>query len=615
MLVTISTVLFAQSGLNSATSLIDEAVITTGSRIESDLGVRLDQPDIEKLSPIFLDDVINRLPGVRAVTTGGAAGGDFISIRGGEPNYSLILIDGINVTNPSNSRGGGFDISQIDVSAVDSLELIPTGRSAIHGSDALSGIINLNLKQARDEGLNLSLISHLDTQSAFGTSGFLSNGSERGDLVLGGGYFDSGDLTEGSDISRFYGLGRFKYEIQNVELSGLALYSESDRDRFPEASGGPELSVIRDLERSDGQLFVLGGHLNYSGHKMIKPHLSISYASEETDLSAPAIVPGIIGGVPAMTSITEFDRFDVTGDIKYIFNPDIELLFGSSYSREQAMSVGELDFGFPLPTEFDIHRDDISVFAEGKWVPNAALSLIAAARRDWLDNGEAETTAQLYLSYRVPDTNFSLDTTLAEGFRRPSLFALAFPLTSNPDLLPERSRTFDLGLRWQITEHDYIRVSGYHNSFKNQVDFEPSLFTHVNRDRVETSGFELEASWGLSDAVNLSGNITYIDINANVILRQRPNWQGSGWLNWQVTDRVSLGLAARFNTDFYDTSVPTGLIRLGGHAGFDSNLNYKFSTKSSIQIALRNLTNKEHETSVGFPAPPRHVRFTLRQNF
>jgi len=107
----------------------DDIIITTGSYIQDLSPSSIKANEIENIQPIILEDVLNRLPGVRAVTTGGAGGGSFVSIRGGEPNYSLILIDGINVTNPSNSRGGGFDFAQIDLGAIKSIELPYLGLS------------------------------------------------------------------------------------------------------------------------------------------------------------------------------------------------------------------------------------------------------------------------------------------------------------------------------------------------------------------------------------------------------------------------------------------------------------------------------------------------------
>jgi len=592
----------------------DDIIITTGSYIQDLSPSSIKANEIENIQPIILEDVLNRLPGVRAVTTGGAGGGSFVSIRGGEPNYSLILIDGINVTNPSNSRGGGFDFAQIDLGAIKSIELVPTGRSAIHGSDALSGIIGIKLKTPKENETQYNINAFTDSAEAFGAAGTALAGWDNGGVLVNGSYFDSGDLTEGSELNRIQGIARARQELGNFDLSALALISQSERIAFPEASGGPELAVLRNLENRNSDLIILGGSISHQTNDKFRTHLKLSYSKEKVDADTPAIAPGIINGVPAIRSRTEFDRFEITGNFKYEASPELKIAVGGNYTQENALSQGTIDFGFLVPTAFEIKRDEVAAFIEGIWMPDADLSLSAAGRIDKFDNDETETTGQLSGKYYL-GSGLSVYSTIAEGFRRPSLFALAFPLTSNPDLLPERSRTFEVGLDWEIVGQGNVRLTYFDNQFRDQVDFEPSLFTHVNRDKVNIQGIEGSGNWNFTDTVKASASVTYINVGGDIILRARPSWQGAAQVNWKYSPNIELGVAGRFNSSFWETSVPTGLITLDGYAEFDAFIKYLITENLSIQAAIRNIGDSKFEESVGFPAPGRTIRAKVSFDF
>ena len=590
-------------------------VIVTGSYIQDLSAVSLNADEIEDLQPVVLEDVLNRLPGVRAVTTGGVGGGSFVSIRGGEPNYSLILIDGINVTNPSNSRGGGFDFAQIDLRAIDSIELVPTGRSAIHGSDALSGIIGITLKTPKQNETRYKANAFTDSAEAFGAAGTVLTGWDSGGILVNGSYFDSGDLTKGSELDRIQGMVRIQQELGDFNLSALGLISQSERMAFPEASGGPRLAALQDLERRDSDLYVIGGSVFHQTSETLRTHLKISYSKEEVEADSPAIVPGTLSGVPAIYSLTEFERFEATAHFQYEVMPELQMAIGGNFTQENAVSQGTIDFGFLIPTAFEIRRDEIAAFVEAVWTPHDDLVLSAAGRIDQFDNNETETTGQLSASYRLGGSGLSVYSTLAEGFRRPSLFALAFPLTSNPDLLPERSRTFELGLDWELADHAKLKLTYFDNQFRDQVDFEPTLFTHVNRDKVDTQGFELSGHWSVSDTIKASASITHIDIGGDIILRARPKWQGAAQLDWEYSESLEVGLAGRFNSSFFETSVPTGLISLEGYSEIDIFAKYRVSENMSIQAALRNIADSKYEDAIGFPAPGRNVRAKVSFDF
>ncbi|HEU0134710.1 MAG TPA: TonB-dependent receptor plug domain-containing protein, partial [Allosphingosinicella sp.] len=100
----------------------DGAIVITASRTEAKPAggqAAIEADEVERMQPASLLEALDEVAGVRAFSTGGAGGRSFLSIRGGEPNFTLVLLDGIKLNDPTNSRGGGFDFFAIDPALVE----------------------------------------------------------------------------------------------------------------------------------------------------------------------------------------------------------------------------------------------------------------------------------------------------------------------------------------------------------------------------------------------------------------------------------------------------------------------------------------------------------------
>jgi len=345
----------------------------------------------------------------------------------------------------------------------------------------------------------------------------------------------------------------------------------------------------------------------------IKPTLKIGYYSDNNLIDSPAISPGIFRGIPALTSDTDFDRLEITADARFRLGSGLALVTGVNFLRERAESVGTIDFGFPVPTAFNITREQTSLFAEAEWQATKALKLSLASRHD-LFRQNSETTLQASVEYSVADTGLTLFGGYAEGFRLPSLFALAFPLTANPNLLPERSESWEAGSKWSDGKTE-LRLSLFQNNYSNLIDFDPMLFTTVNRSQTEIRGFSVAGNGEIGNALLWNVSVTYTDISSDVPLRGRPHWFGQAGLTWQLHRDIQLGATGRFNSEFFESAIPTGVIELNGHVELDAFAQWKLSDHVRLNIAVRNLTDDRFRDAVGFPNPGRIVRTRVSFQF
>ena len=138
-------------------------IVVTGSRVATDpddVGANvtvLKREDFDVEKPAQLSDILRRVAGVHVDQVGGRGGTGSLYVRGADPNYTLVLIDGVRVNDPTNARGGSFDFSTLDVADVERVEIARGPYSAVYGGDALAGVINIVTRQAPRENTTASL--------------------------------------------------------------------------------------------------------------------------------------------------------------------------------------------------------------------------------------------------------------------------------------------------------------------------------------------------------------------------------------------------------------------------------------------------------------------------
>lgn len=594
-----------------------DIVVVTASRTESALvgGLSVvEAEEIERMQPASLLEVLDDVAGVRAFSTGGAGGRSFLSIRGGEPNFTLVLLDGIRLNDPTNSRGGGFDFFMIDPALVERIEVARDTVSAVHGSDALAGVVNIHLRSPAPGARSLTMRGQAGSEGDFGLGAGFETGWKGGGVLASGSWYDSGGLTEGSSLERRQAVGQLRHRLAGFEARLVGLYGHSDRSAFAEDSGGPRLAVNRERERGEAETTAAGLSLRRPSGAPVRPGLSLSWSRQEDRSVTPAIAPGALQGTPALAADSLFTRFEAIADVGLGKGPLVGVA-GLAWLRESGRSDGTIDFGFPLPVTFDLVRTTRSVFAESSLRPGGGFGFNLAARYDDVAGGGHRWTGRAAASWRPVADGPTLFVRAGEGYKLPSFYALAHPLIGNPALRPERSRNFEGGIESIGSNGNAVGLALFENRFRDLIDFDPTTFTTVNRDRVRTRGVELEGRWRPVRSVNLDGALSWLDIDSPTPLRGRPRWQGSLRAAWQASETIELNGAVRFNSSYSDSSIPTGPVRADGHAEADLGIRWKMSQRFSLTAALKNATGERYEDAVGFPAPGRVLRMTVAAGF
>jgi len=585
-----------------------DAIIVTASRLEQpaeNLSQTIDvieRGEIQRLWASSALEVLRQIPGANVIQQGGRGGVSSILLRGGEPNFTVVLIDGIQVNDPTNSRGGSFDIGTLEQSQIGRVETIFGAMSPVYGSDALAGVINF-LTRGADSGSDITIEAGSGGYDA--ASGFYAGSIAGIDVGLGAYGADDGGAVAGADYESRGLNGRFSGGFGDTGTAVLSLgLQHTTSTSFPEDSGGPELATIRALDSRDVREVRAGLQAGYLFSGRWKTDFHASIYSRDEDYTSPGIAPGVFGGVPPNAADTRFDRTRVYAAASTDFPGNVTGLLGAEWQNEHGTSAGFIDIGFPLPTDFRLDRDTVAVFSEAS-MELGDLVLHGGIRWDGggIDN---VVTGRVGLLYRFQDGLSELKVNWGEGFKAPSFFALGHPLVGNRDLRPESGDSVDLGIL-----HRFSGGTGsfefvvFRNSYQDLVDFDPDLFVNVNRDSVVTRGAGASVEYSPSDRLTVDLHLTYLDTDvkgSDTVLRGRPKWRGSAEVAWKPAPDWRWVMRLLAMDRFHESSIPTGGVWLDGYVRVDTALTWDASSDLSIGLAVDNLVDRQYHEAVGFPA-------------
>jgi vitamin B12 transporter len=604
-------------------------VVVTGSRVATtpdEIAANVtvlerDEFDVEK--PTKLADVLRRVAGVHVDQVGGRGGTGSVYVRGADPNYTLVLIDGVRVNDPTNARGGSFDLSALDIADVERVEIARGPYSAVYGGDALAGVINIVTRQAPETKSHASIDA---MGGAYDTREIALNAGGPG---VGGnwnmGFSDTheGEQVRGNEFASQRVSGNFDTAFgASTTLSFSGRYSESEREGFPDDSGGYEFADIRDVEKRNADEGVFGLALTHRAGDATFA-LTLGYLDRDDRVDSPGIAPGVRDpfGVPPSIVDSNLERLNATFAGTQKFSENLSLAYGAEWQREEGVSDGSLDFGggFVLPTSFELTRTSWAPFAEVRLDTSFGLSTQAGVRVDHPEGYSSVTSPRLRVAYEFADSGFTVASAWGKAFKLPSMYALGHPLVGNPDLVPERGESYEIELSQRLLE-GAARWSAtwFDGEFRNAIDFDsgpPPML--VNRNRVDASGFELAGMLGVGEQWTLDASVTNVDsrIASGGELRNRPEWRAGLGAHWAPNAMLKFSAAATYTGSSFDSSIPTADVRLPAYTRIDASAVWQVSPRLETYFAIDNLTDEQYEQFVGFEArgilPRLGVKFSL----
>ncbi len=618
--------------VNDGMTFPEPAVVVTGSRVRIDPNdlpasvTVLNRADFDVEKPTKLADVLKRAAGVHIDQVGGRGGTGSLYLRGADPNYTLVLVDGVRVNDPTNARGGSFDFSLLDVVDVERVEIARGPYSAVYGGDALAGVINIVTRPARlaETRLNVDAwAGAYDTREfALSAAGPLALADGLGGWNLGASDANEGALVRGNDFESQRISGGVDFEFGDTQLYATARYSESERAGFPDDSGGYGFAAIRDPETREASEAVAGFGVNTRvGDATFG--LSLGLFDRDDHIDSPGIAPGVRDpfGVPPSVVDTNLSRYSATLTGTQKFSDLLTVAYGVDWLREQGESVGELDFGggFVLPTNFELTRTTWAPFAEARIATTFGLSSQLGVRLDKTED-ESVTSPRVRVAYEFADTGLTIAGAWGKAFKLPSLYALGHPLVGNPTLAPERGESREIEFSQSLLDGKARwSATWFEGEFRNAIDFDsgpPPML--VNRNRVDTKGVELAGRFAANEQWQFDGSVTNSTsevASSGNQLRNRPEWRGGVGAHFAPLSTLRFSASATYVGGALDSSVATGGVRIDSYTRVDASAVWQVSETFQAFVAVDNLTDEKYEEFVGNEVrgglPRAGVRLTL----
>ena len=580
------------------------------------------------------------VPGLGVIATGGRGGLTQLYARGGESDFSLVLIDGVRV----NGFGGSYDFAHLPVGDIERIEVVRGPQSAVYGSDAIGSVVQIITRQggpARAGGVIEG--------GSFGTSRVSVNTSGSANALSWGAAFEqldtdgqngtttaSGELLSNDDyLRRDLSLNGQWNGREGTAIRSTFRYGTNERG-FPGAWGsdpGGTYSGVDTVSRgtNDNQVFSVGVTQQLGAN--VDQRVDVSHTKTDSLFNSP-----FGESTSSSRRLTVRARTDAT------LRPGIVATGGLDLLREEAGSAFITDSSF---NEIPVERRIFAYFGELRFDPTTRLSVTGGVRVDHIrlnalagdafgrptftDQTEVSANPRVSLGWYVRPADVTDDWTrlrvsAGTGIRPPGAFEIAF--TDNPALKPERTRSFDVGLEQALASgRIVVEATAFYNRYNDlivsvgQSFQDASQFRTDNLDNSLARGLELAAS--ARTAQGFEARATYTWLGTEVLeldaadgqakagfevgdpLLHRPRHQGSLELSFtQPRFSVFTSLGARGRTRDIDPTFGTfgGLFDNPSYAVVDIGGSLRATAGLEFIARIQNLLDNDYEEAFGFPA-------------
>ncbi len=569
----------------------------------------IDGAYLHALGSVLAGDALRALPGVAVNRSGPAGALTQVRLRGSEANHVLVLIDGIEASNPFS---GAFSFNTLPTNGISRIEVLRGEQSALWGSDAIGGVINFVTAPAQKTNSAGTFVEYgsFDTvrtganaQMLFGQARLFGNlsyaNSDGYDVSATGGDKDGYD-----NVTAFAGfdtpLSTFASLKTRARLTKAHSEFDADTDfdgRLNDVARRLRQNQFDGLAQIDAQ--TLDGHLNHV--------LKSTYTTTQD-------VDGASRSNGYRTQLS--------------YQADANWQSGAITHHLTVLGEGEREIyknnGGPGAFQNQKQRNTGYAVAADYRLVSGALVLNGSVRRDTHTLFTNANTWRLGGSYAFSNLGGRLRASAGQGIKNPGFFELFgfFPafFVGNPNLKSERSMGYELGWEQDIGAAT-LSISGYSTRLRDEIFTDFSVFPATANNRTSKSrrkGIEIEGEWPLSNALRLTGSTTFSKTTQNTVREiRRPKFLASLAMHWQVPDKpFGFSLGADHNGNMTDTDFGTfSTIRLKAYTLVHGTAHYDLN--DNIQIYLRgdNLLNEKYSEVFGFAGQKRGVYGGLRAKF
>jgi len=560
--------------------------------------------EIEAFQQRSLPEVLQYVPGLNVVRTGGPGGQTTVFLRGTNANHTKVLIDGIDVSDPS-STAGSFDFSQLLTADIERIEVLRGPQSGLYGSDAIGGVINI-ITRAGAGPAQLTALAEGGSFDTFNQSASLRGSDERFHYSGTIEHFHSGAtpvtplnlLIPGEKRNDDYydnlsEAMKLSYEAANaVEWGLVARHTDGHlRVTGDDFSSFPSFPAAQQSKTLTSESYARATAHWISPEGFLDQTLGIAYTRKRSSERDP--------GGPEVLDAGARTKVDWQGALK--LSQSQTLVLGAEHARDslsEPRSAGNvIDSGY---------AELQSQFITGLFT---ALN----ARYDANDRYGGKATYRFAPAYVLSGSGTKLKASVGTGFKAPTLNELYVDYLpyffANPNLRPETSTGYDVGVEQPLAARAArVGVTYFHNRIRNLIVSDESFTSYANIGRASTRGIESFAAYQPTKQLSLRADYTYTQATDDVLheeLLRRPKHKATLTAAWQPSDVLSVDAAILTISSWLDGNRDFSIspLRAPGYTVVNLALNYSLGAHFALFGRVDNLLDRHYQNPTGFLQP------------
>jgi vitamin B12 transporter len=586
----------------------------------------IDGKELEEKKIKTVVDALRLAQGVAAFSNGGPGTQATVRMRGAFARHTLVLIDGAIVNSPTD---GQFNFANLTAENIERIEILRGAQSMLYGSDAVGGVINIITKRGTGRPTASAFLEY----GSFATireGGQVSGAKGPVDFAMSISRWDTSSFsavnyrrgaTERDGFHNWQAAGRLGVALPTDGRLELTLRWWNSDVNNDSAFGNTRLDVLG--SKTTSRTLVLSGSYEQPLTSWWSQKLTVGQNNDRFIFNSGTIQRNLVTDVTSTVFPFPADTEVLNRRVEWQHNFRViePLLLTAGYQFREEQGDASTSFGGQQPNRLISSH---AGFAQAQLNLLDRIFFTAGLRQDSYNVFGDATTYRLTGGYLVKETGTKLRGSYATGFRAPTLNDLFFVGANNPDLKPEKSKSFDVGVDQTLLDGRLqLSVSYFWNRFSNLIQFTDAFacpFPPIvpgfpnscpqNIASAKTQGWEAGFNYRILKNVWARGQYTYTltrDLSTTRRLQRWPVDQAGLGITYRPIPVAMLNVDYRF-VGARNNDVPNSQNqRMGSFGVVNVSASYDVTGHLQVYGRIDNLFNQEYEEILFFGTPIRSV--------
>lgn len=570
-----------------------DAITVTANRMPTENALApttvITREQIDRLQINDLATLLSRTPGVDTWANGGLGKSSSVSIRGTSSDHVLVLVDGVKW---QSATSGSTAFEDFPVEQIERIEIVRGPRSGLYGSEAIGGVIQIFTRQGQAGKPTPYFSAGVGSKNTQKATVGVSGGDEKTRYNLSYNHLSSNGI-DATSAPTYPDHDGYRNNNLSFRVNHQATEDWNIGASFLRANGYNEYDGTGEPVTADKVQQVMAINSGYRINDIWTMNFQLAETRDRQE--------NYRDGARYSHFNTRLRTASWSNGLA--LNDNHHLNIGIDYQHDAIESDGQYD---------ETSRDNTGIFAS--WQANVE-------RHEWLlsarhDDNEAfgeYTTGTAEYGYWITD-ELRISGGAGTGFKSPTFNDLYYPGAGNPDVDPEKSRSYNVAIQGSPVWGNWA-VNAYKTDIRDLIAWAPEapgswIWRPYNVNDAKIKGIEFEVDTTIADwlvAVDVSFLKPEDKATGNYLTRRAQRLANvhldKQWGKWSTG--ASWKLRGRSFDDIANNT------RLGGYGLLDLRLAYQVNNDWTVRLTGHNIFDKDYTTADGYNTLDRNVMLTI----